>query len=317
MFTVCPNCHRQFRIYAEHLAAAAGQVRCGFCHQQFNAIERLHDKPLATEQAVELLDQAPESLQEPQFDIADVADVEQDAIVDTVINKHDDDVDIELKRAIDEIGVQQQADVPVQENQQAPPAIDVPAETLLTGAESERVKQTEYTFQDEQELLEQPANRSWLMPAFWSLSSIVALLVIVSQLAWFNRDRLLLEYPQLRPYVKNLCQRYDCSVIRQRDTRAIKLVNRDVRLHPGYQDTLLVNATMKNELSIRQPYPSVQLTLFDTAGSLLGYREFAPGDYLDGSIDIDQGMPVDAPVHFVLEVSGSSAEAVSFEFRFL
>ena len=156
MFTVCPNCHRQFRIYAEHLAAAAGQVRCGFCHQQFNAIERLHDKPLATEQAVELLDQAPESLQEPQFDIADVADVEQDAIVDTVINKHDDDVDIELKRAIDEIGVQQQADVPVQENQQAPPAIDVPAEPLLTGAEPERVKQTEYTFQDEQELLEQP-----------------------------------------------------------------------------------------------------------------------------------------------------------------
>ena len=80
---------------------------------------------------------------------------------------------------------------------------------------------------------------------------------------------------------------------------------------------MLVNAAMKNELSIRQPYPKVQLTLFDTSGSLLGYREFMPTDYLDSSIEIDKGMPVESPVYFVLEVSGPTAGAVSFEFRFL
>ncbi|MCZ6803717.1 MAG: hypothetical protein O7D86_07265 [Proteobacteria bacterium] len=49
----------------------------------------------------------------------------------------------------------------------------------------------------------------------------------------------------------------------------------------------------------------------------LGFREFVPDDYLDDSIEIDEGMPVGSPVHFVLEVTGSTAGAVSFEFRFL
>ena len=74
---------------------------------------------------------------------------------------------------------------------------------------------------------------------------------------------------------------------------------------------------MNNELSVRQPYPRVQLTLFDTSGSLLGHRKFLPGDYLDESIDLDAGMPINIPEHFVLEVSGPTAGAVSFEFRFL
>ena len=45
MFTVCPSCAKQFHIYAEHIAAAGGQVRCGFCSHQFNALERLSDEP--------------------------------------------------------------------------------------------------------------------------------------------------------------------------------------------------------------------------------------------------------------------------------
>ena len=155
------------------------------------------------------------------------------------------------------------------------------------------------------------------MPFFWTTATLVALVVIVAQLAWFNRDRVLLKYPEVLPYAKRLCAEFGCQLIRQKDVSKIKLVNRDVRLHPTYQDTLLVNAAMKNELSIRQPYPKVQLTLFDTSGSLLGHREFVPNDYLDSSIEIEKGMPIDSPVYFVLEVSGPTAGAVSFEFRFL
>ena len=61
----------------------------------------------------------------------------------------------------------------------------------------------------------------------------------------------------------------------------------------------------------------MQLTLFDTSGALLGHRKFTPSDYLDESIELDEGMPINIPVHFVLEVVGPTAGAVSFEFRFL
>jgi predicted Zn finger-like uncharacterized protein len=72
VFTDCPNCFRQFRLGAAHLSAAAGEVRCGFCGAQFNALSRLRDAPLAQPGRP---DPAPpaepvSTLEEPEFDIA-------------------------------------------------------------------------------------------------------------------------------------------------------------------------------------------------------------------------------------------------------
>src|SRR5579863_4175898 len=37
MLTVCPNCKTRFRVSAAQLKAAQGQVRCGKCHEVFDA----------------------------------------------------------------------------------------------------------------------------------------------------------------------------------------------------------------------------------------------------------------------------------------
>lgn len=47
MFTDCPACQGQFHITVTQLTAAGGQVICGFCGTQFNALPRLRDRPLA------------------------------------------------------------------------------------------------------------------------------------------------------------------------------------------------------------------------------------------------------------------------------
>ena len=75
MFTSCPACSRQFRIRASQLATAEGLVQCGFCGKQFNALERLYDKPLPPEalspQAV-----PGESNEEPDFYIPELPGAE-------------------------------------------------------------------------------------------------------------------------------------------------------------------------------------------------------------------------------------------------
>lgn len=386
MFTICPKCTKQFQIFAEHIAAASGEVRCGFCNTQFNALRYLNDEPLSTEKISTLAKAKPELGQElviepdaltpeqaevdiidanqypaneinvdsseqlideePEFNIGDEERVGAETIeielpdngllntidegnseailtsepevevsetdapelpqaeTDVVITNTEQDSGLELDTAINEIGVG------VSAKESAPEAEKESIELY--------VSDTEYDFPEAEEILTETATRrSWVATFFWTSASVFGLIVITTQLVWFNRDQVLLKYPELTPYMKLVCKEFDCRIIRQRDTSAIKLVNRDVRLHPSYRDTLLVNATMSNELAIHQPYPKVQLTLFDTSGSLLGYREFKPDDYLDESIDIEAGMPVDNPVHFVLEVSGPTAGAVSFEFRFL
>ncbi len=367
MFTICPQCKKQFQLYAEHIAAASGQVRCGFCNTQFNALEHLHDKPLTHEENIDSAQASPELgqelLVEPELELTehqetetifaenddqtfepefgfDVSEIDgfdliepndddsrtaeesysehEQASESNGIDKDVEDANIDQDLIIsnDESSKEQELSTAINEI-----GIDIAGKDIDNNAPEsvERyASETHPDFPDADEfLIETTTKRSWVATLFWTSICFLGLIVLLLQLLWFNRDQVLLKYPQLMPYAKQVCNKLDCRMIRQRDARAIKLVNRDVRLHPDYEDTLLVNATMNNQLSVRQPYPRVQLTLFDTSGALLGYRDFAPDDYLDASIDLDEGMPVNIPVHFVLEVSGPTAGAVSFEFRFL
>ena len=379
MFTVCPKCTKQFRLYAEHLAAASGQVRCGFCNALFNALNHLHDEPLSNENLSKIVQAEPKFEQElviepvsniskhdesecdesendflkssgenhseqpskidTKFDISNYDDPEKssppdnrllntidDQVIiseleqheepqsaqDLIISNNKDNNQIELDTAIHEIGIDTTTEVNKIQIKDG-----VYKENTLNLTESE-ARETRYDFPDADEIFsEESTQRCWAPTLFWTNACFVGVIAISLQLAWFNRDLVSMKYPQVTPYIKQVCNELDCKVLRHRDTQAIKLVNRDVRLHPDYQGTLLVNATMNNELSVRQPYPRVQLTLFDTSGALLGHREFIPSDYLDESIDLDEGMPANILVHFVLEVSGSIAGAVSFDFSFL
>ena len=379
MFTVCPKCTKQFRLYAEHIAAASGQVRCGFCNALFNALNHLHDEPLSNENLSKIVQAEPKLEQElviepvsniskhdesefdesendflkssgenhseqpskidTKFDISNYDDPEKssppdnrllntvdDQVIiseleqheepqsaqDLIISNNKDNNQLELDTAIHEIGIDTTTEVNKIQIKDG-----VYKENTLNLTESE-ARETRYDFPDADEIFsEESTQRCWAPTLFWTSACFVGVIAISLQLAWFNRDLVSMKYPQITPYIKQVCNELDCKVLRHRDTQAIKLVNRDVRLHPDYQGTLLVNATMNNELSVRQPYPRVQLTLFDTSGALLGHREFIPSDYLDESIDLDEGMPANILIHFVLEVSGSIAGAVSFDFSFL
>src|SRR5271169_1072025 len=47
LFTQCSKCETVFKLSAEVLRAAGGQVRCGKCSEVFNALARLAEDPSA------------------------------------------------------------------------------------------------------------------------------------------------------------------------------------------------------------------------------------------------------------------------------
>jgi predicted Zn finger-like uncharacterized protein len=250
MFTDCPECKRQFRVRAEQISAAAGEVRCGFCGRQFNVLGRLRDRPLAPPP------EAPASLPEPQFEIAEPAPAKPG---------------VARPRAARPL----------------PPALA--AET--------------------------PAQSPGRM--LWHTAALLLVLLAAAQLAWFQRDALIARYPELRPWMERLCQRLGCEAAGLRDLSAVELLNRDVRLHPLYEDALLVNATIRNAATQAQPWPRVQLVLFDTDGRVVAHRTFEPHEYLAPDAATRSGMPAESSAHFVLEIAGATGGAVSFEFGFM
>ena len=282
MFTSCPACARQFRIRADQLSAAAGKVICGFCGRQFNALERLSDTPVPAPAAGHRRDETEPTL-----------------------------VPLEAEAAGESFELEPQFDIPssVPSLEMRPLPEPEPA-NIRTG----RVPSGELP---EMLLEDEAPPPGRLGSLIWGLCALLLILGIAAQLAWFNRDYLLARYPELRPWAQQLCERFDCVLLRFRDVSAIHLLNRDVRSHPHYRNTLLVNATMANRSDRVQPYPGLQLVLFDTNGQMTAYREFRPEEYLDASIGVEDGMRSDQPVHIVMEITGPTDGAVSFEFRFL
>jgi len=68
LFTQCSKCETVFRLSAEVLRAAGGQVRCGRCGEVFNAVARLAEEATgfsAGESPLELEARADHILQAP------------------------------------------------------------------------------------------------------------------------------------------------------------------------------------------------------------------------------------------------------------
>jgi hypothetical protein len=153
--------------------------------------------------------------------------------------------------------------------------------------------------------------------SFWVAGALVLVIGIGIQYTWFQRSTLLERYPDLRPPLEQLCGLFRCKLPLRRDLQAVRLLSRDVRPHPRYQDSLLINATLVNEASFAQPYPVLQLEFSDVSGTKLIARRFKPMEYLDKNIKIDEGMPPGSPVHIVIELQGLKQTPVSYEFKFL
>ena len=305
MLTRCPACETAFRITAEQLSAAHGRVRCGRCQKVFNALECIGDDALPA-----LLDPALEA----GTPAAEVLIVEDSGAQDSGIPS-----------------------IPAPDNEpQAPPPDGPATEGDSTGVDAvEVVPRDEPTGQDTADdsldvLLEElpPALREDVMEAspgsgglgriLWSLAGVLLILLLLSQLAWTFQDRLIAAIPALGGYRDAVCELLDCHVPQaQAPAQAIRMLARDVRQHPRYRDTLLVNGTLVNGSDQPVPFPLLQFGLYNVDGVLIGARRFKPKEYLDQSIDIGQGMLPGQPVHIVLEVTGVTDTAVSFKFDFL
>ncbi len=312
MFTQCPDCQRQFRIRADQLTAADGQVKCGYCGTQFNALERLYDAPLTA--AASRAPTAPDMTAEPAAALpVDTEDVEDAA--GPALPEPEFDIPPETG-SLDEQPVEPESlnepSIDVAESAVSDASIDTAAEDLAAATLD---RSTGYVFPEPEfaPALSAPRRNRVL----WGVGSVLLMLLLVIQAGWFFRDRVVMRYPQALPYLQQLCERINCRVSRYDQLEGIRLVNRDVREHPRYSDSLLVNATMVNESDRTQAFPRVQLSLLDNEGKVLSWRRFQPEEYLDDSINRETGMQVNEPVHFVLEVTGPTGNAVSFEFDFL
>lgn len=301
MLTLCPHCKTIFRIHAAQLAGARGFVECGACDRVFNALDLLAEEPVrapapaATDPVPEPLAEAPMSPAPPAVAVVDSAD---DDMAD------DDDGP--------RVGVANLDDVVVADSEPPMPRIaliEADAAPIMAHDEPPSVLR--------EDLARMAAREGRRGRFLWTLLALLLLIGLTAQTAWYWRGPLLERFPQALPHAMRLCAQLGCRLEEPVSVDDIELVARDVRDHPQYAKTLLVNATLQNRGQHAAKFPVIQLGVYDHTGVAVGVRRFKPAEYLDQSIDIAAGMPAGSRVYIVLEIAGVGDRADSFEFLFL
>jgi hypothetical protein len=157
--------------------------------------------------------------------------------------------------------------------------------------------------------------------AFLAVTGLVALLAL--QYAWLAPQELLARAPFARPWLERMGPWFDAASgvfgwkrEPPRELASIRVLERDIREHPGQPGALLVRALFLNQAAFAQPAPRVRLTLFDVTGALLAQRVFEPAEYLQGEdprVQVASG----SSIQLRLELLAPPTPAVSYQIEFL
>ncbi len=159
-------------------------------------------------------------------------------------------------------------------------------------------------------------SRSRLRGWFWSLVVLALLAVLVSQVVYFQFDRLA-AIPELRGWYEKACNYAGCELeplVAMDRIRSRKLV---VRTDPENRNALLVDAVIVNQAEFEQPFPAIALTFSNLNGDVVAQSIFPPGEYLAGEgVSLD-AMPSDTPVRISISIRDPGRDAVNYNLRFV
>jgi len=189
-------------------------------------------------------------------------------------------------------------------------------EEIVLSSEPEPETNIPHRLRDAVASLEQPEISTGKKLAY-IVASAVLILVLLFQLVLFKSTTLANSFPALQPMLVSMCNKLPCRYTGNHNSKQIKILNRDVRLHPKIKGALLISATIMNQASYTQPYPTILLKFTDLTGSTVAQRYFLPKEYLGLLNKPFALMPSKKPVQLNIEILDPGSDAINFQFFFL
>lgn len=152
---------------------------------------------------------------------------------------------------------------------------------------------------------------NWKKRLMWPALALLALLLLLAQVAWLEFHRLNTVEPY-RSFYALVCRHIECTLPELVDRRQISTSNLVVRSHPEADNALLVDVILQNNADFEQTFPTLLLTFSDLHNQPVASRRLAPSDYLGGELAGRDNMPVKQPIHIGLEIVDPGPEAVSY-----
>lgn len=152
----------------------------------------------------------------------------------------------------------------------------------------------------------------WQSNYFWFALSILAALTVIFQLAYFNFEKWS-KQQNYRPYYVKACNVLSCTLPVLQDLNKVRIENMLVMDHPKQANSLLVDATLVNQASFEQHFPSLTLFFTNNKNETISEYRFTPKQYVGGEMAGKSLMPVKHPIHITLEIADPGPEAINYQ----
>ncbi|WP_423391523.1 DUF3426 domain-containing protein [Burkholderia sp. LMG 21824] len=156
-----------------------------------------------------------------------------------------------------------------------------------------------------------PQRRGMLGGFFGGLVAAVLAVLLVAQLAWWQRETLMIYAPVTQGWFRQACAPLGCTVAPPRAIDGLRLDATDLRQLDGPRE-LELKVPLTNRYRVALAYPSLELTLLDDTNHVTVRRVLAPRDYVRPGTPIDAGLPPGTTQTMVVRVETNGTPASNF-----
>jgi predicted Zn finger-like uncharacterized protein len=309
VYTRCPDCATVFRVTADALRIAQGDVRCGVCSNTFNAVVHLSEQAFTPEVEEDAAPSPDDSMtvvelpgtenielsedQAMEFH-GDAADIERLFVVEspppldfdpakvaaslTLAESRGDlaSTDEYPILVLDERDVPEEDIAPVAEAFSSSARILIPEEVRASLAEEAAARSALETDFGAAEASDR--RRRWP----WAVGAALALLLFGIQVLHSQREQLA-RGAGFGPWLARVYSFVGLPLDTPTDLSAYELRQWGAASDPAEVDRLLLRASIVNRAPYAQPLPLLRLALQDRFGATIGQRDIQPADYLPGT----------------------------------
>ncbi|MBI4937636.1 MAG: DUF3426 domain-containing protein [Nitrosomonadales bacterium] len=136
----------------------------------------------------------------------------------------------------------------------------------------------------------------------WAVGSLLLLIVLLAQAAYFFRVELAARLPGFKPVLISYCKLLQCSIPLPQQADSISIESSDMEADPSQGSAITLNAILRNRAPYAQAHPSLELALTDMQDKVLARRTFRPAEYLKPDEDESAGLPPGREVRIKLHL---------------
>lgn len=147
----------------------------------------------------------------------------------------------------------------------------------------------------------------------WAIGSLLLLILLLAQIAYFFRVELAARLPGLKPVLVSYCGLLHCTVALPQKADQMSIESSDLEVtDPAQPNVIIFNATLRNRAPYAQAYPHLELTLTDAQEKPLARRTFRPSEYLKLDEDEKQGVASNREINVKLHLDTTDLKPTGY-----